>query len=312
MKTAISGQYIYTQILDIPTLSEQEEQELYARIAENEDGARMELANRYLRLAYSLAGKYTAHDSAVFDDLYQTAAEWLIRASETFDPSQGFMFSTYAMTLMMRGVWGEISRNSRGVRLPAQIRKRLAEYSRFSESFYKENGRTPTDDEAASALSLSLDELQSIRIVGQLELSLDQPLSEDDEAEELTLLDVTPGEGDPADSIAEETEQAETIREVRRCVNGLPQAEREVIKGIYFDKLTPSALAEESGADVSAVRKAHRKGINHLRQSPLRKLIARRYFIERHTYHSSWRTWKEHGETSSTEYTALRLIEKGL
>ena len=311
MKTAISGQHIYKQILETPMLTDHEEQELYARIEENDGSARMELVNGYLPLAYSLAKKYIIPGLS-FDDLYQTAAEGLIHAAGTFDPAQGLKFSTYALTVMSRAVWGEMNRNSRSVRLPAQIRKRLAEYNRFSESFFMENGRTPIDEEAANALFLSTEDIQVLRIAGQPELSLDQPIAEDGEDDELTLLDVTPGEGDFTDGIAEESERAETIREVRKCVNDLPEEERDVISGLYFAGLTASALAEKRGKTVSEVRKAHRKGLNHLQRSPLRRLRAREYFISSHAYRSSWRAWKEHFETSSTEYTVLKLIERGL
>lgn len=77
------------------------------------------------------------------------------------------------------------------------------------------------------------------------------------------------GSRDPSDhgpSISDEFVRMLVHHEVRRAVAALPEVERQVIVGLYHDRVTTDELAQRLGRTVAAVYGLHHRALDRLRK----------------------------------------------
>lgn len=84
----------------LPTLSEKEKSELFARIKNGDTLARRDFIYGNLRLVLSVLQKFNNRGENV-DDLFQVGCIGLIKALDNFDLSHGVKFSTYAVPMII-------------------------------------------------------------------------------------------------------------------------------------------------------------------------------------------------------------------
>ena len=89
----------------LPLLKNAEKEELFKRIEEGDQEARMAYINGNLRLVLSVIKRFHSSSENV-DDLFQIGCVGLIKAIDNFDSSLNVKFSTYAVPMIV----GEIRR----------------------------------------------------------------------------------------------------------------------------------------------------------------------------------------------------------
>jgi RNA polymerase primary sigma factor len=212
------------EISRYPLLSPSEEVELAKRIELGDREAKERMINSNLRLVVSIAKKFRVDEPALLDRI-QEGVLGLIRASEKFDWRRGFKFSTYATWWIREAIERGIQNKARTIRIPVHMLERERKVVKAERSLTVELGRTPTDDELASAAGVSLGKLRELREAGRTVTSLDKPVSEGDD--EASLGDVLPGEDlDPLEQL-----EVDLRRDaLRRAIAALPDAEQELVR----------------------------------------------------------------------------------
>lgn len=108
--------------------------------------ARNRVVESHLRLIAKASRKHSLPSSS-FDDLMLEGSLALLRALDSFDPSRGVPFTSYACAVVEHTVRGA-SRGDRGVmRIPPRERRKAAIRFRAETTFFAQHGRNPNQDE---------------------------------------------------------------------------------------------------------------------------------------------------------------------
>jgi RNA polymerase sporulation-specific sigma factor len=84
----------------LPLLKNAEKEELFKKIEEGDQDARMAYINGNLRLVLSVIKRFHSSSENV-DDLFQIGCVGLIKAIDNFDSSLNVKFSTYAVPMIV-------------------------------------------------------------------------------------------------------------------------------------------------------------------------------------------------------------------
>jgi len=214
-----------TSLKKIPILTKEQEVELSKKIEMGDKHARNEMINANIRLAASIAKKYT-NRGVDFDDLLQESTIGLMKAIDRFDWRRGFKFSTYAYWWILQSVQQYVSSNKGPIDLPINTNARLYQANKIKEDFEKEFGLPPTEKELADLLGTTEDTLQSLRKSAAFYVSLDAPIasgSDDVRSYQDTLADTSP--------LSDELiESAELKKIVNDALSSLTHREKTVLQ----------------------------------------------------------------------------------
>jgi RNA polymerase sigma factor (sigma-70 family) len=224
-------------------------------LVERAQRARTHFIEANLRLVVSVAKRYLGRGMALLD-LVQEGNLGLLRATELFDPSRGYRFSTYATWWIRQAILRGIASQARAVRLPEHIQQRLRLIGRARRELTAELGREPTRAELAAQLGVSEDRLEADLVATQDVTSLDTPVGDDDDA--MTLSDSVADESEPD---VEETVAGTMLHlDLERALTQLNPREQEVVRLRYG--LVPDGRArtfEEIGARLGVGRERVRQ-----------------------------------------------------
>jgi RNA polymerase primary sigma factor len=182
--TADSVRLYLRKIGKIPLLNGKEEADLARRIAEggpDADRARKKLTEANLRLVVSIAKKYAGRGLTMLD-LIQEGNLGLMKAVEKFDYKKGFKFSTYATWWIRQAMTRAIADQGRTIRIPVHMLEAVNRFKRTHRDLIQRLGRTPTGEEVAEEMGVSVAKVQEILELPAEPASLDTPVGKDDDA----------------------------------------------------------------------------------------------------------------------------------
>ncbi|OFR23523.1 RNA polymerase subunit sigma [Atopobium sp. HMSC064B08] len=142
-----------------PAWDKDRTRKLFAQYQETHDSeVRDQLIVSHLNLVRFLASKFKNRGEPL-DDLIQVGTIGLIKAIDRFDPSRGLEFTTYATPTIM----GEIKRHFRdkgwSVRVPRRLQELSAKVNQITDELTTELQRSPSIEEIAKKLGVSVDEV---------------------------------------------------------------------------------------------------------------------------------------------------------
>ena len=188
LEMSSDGMVTYFKSIPKEVLTREEEKEFYSQYKAGDEKAKVSFIEHNLRLAVSIAARFTGH-GVDKDDLVQAGNEGLLRAFEKFDPDKGYKFSTYATWWIRQSVTREIDHSGRSIRLPVYILEKIRVYKRIHVEYSREYGRKPTDEELIEKMNISKEQLDNLRVYMDNIVSLETPVGEEDHGEQSTLGD---------------------------------------------------------------------------------------------------------------------------
>jgi RNA polymerase primary sigma factor len=145
------------------------------------------MAESNLRLVVSLAGKYRECGVPLID-IIQEGNLGLMVAVQRFDVQLGNRFSTYAGWWIKHYILRAISEQSRVVRLPLHMIQAIQNMNRAEQRFIQNEGREPENSELAELLELPVARVSAMRKMAAQSLSLQAPVSPDEDGSALEEL----------------------------------------------------------------------------------------------------------------------------
>ncbi len=261
----------HTESLLPPLMPSDEFQTLYNEIQDNfhtMEASRKTLVEGNLRLVISVAKKYMYY-GVHFLDLIQEGNIGILMAVDKFQPDKGHRFSTYAVWWIRQAVTSSLSRNSRTIRIPANIANQISQINRSEESYIQQNGHEPTSQEVSNLVNISVERIRALKKMEKQTVSLQSVNKNDVELSDLIVDEETQSPSDTASSNL----LTETIDEV---LHTLKERERSIIIHRFGllnkSKMTLEELSERFNVTLERIRQIEVMALQKLRH-PTRKKI---------------------------------------
>jgi RNA polymerase sigma factor for flagellar operon FliA len=242
--------------------------ELWRRYkGDGDEKARERLVVAYSPLVKFIAGRMASGLPAHVDeaDLISYGLLGLIGAIERFDLEREIKFETFAVARIKGAIIDEL-RSLDWV--PRSVRARARDVERAHALLEGQLGRTPTEEEMATKLEMSVEEFQDalLEIANSSVLALDDLWTFADPeggGGQISVLDTIqdPNAIDPQI----EAHTSEVKDRLADAIESLPERERLVIALYYYENLTLREIGEVLGVTESRVSQLHTKAVLALR-----------------------------------------------
>ena len=185
-----------------------------------------------------------------YDDMFQAGCMGLLKASRDFDESRGFMFSTYAVPVIL-GEIKRLFRDTGAVKVSRALKDLSLKVTRTQEFFEKQNGRSPTVAELANILEVTVDDINEAINVARPVASL--TYTDEDKVCEKDI------------PVVDEEETIGNRLVIRQALSALSENDRKIIIYRYFRGYTQSQIAEMLCMTQVQVSRREKKLIEEMR-----------------------------------------------
>ena len=138
-------------------------------------------------LVHSIAKRFKGRGED-YDDLYQAGCVGLIKAVDNFDESKGFLFSTYAVPVIM-GEIRRLFRDGGSVKVSRSLKEKSIKVQAIREKFIKKELREPTVSELTELCGIETEELSEVLNVINPVVSLSCTTEDGDETIDIPVDD---------------------------------------------------------------------------------------------------------------------------
>jgi RNA polymerase sigma factor for flagellar operon FliA len=227
--------------------------------------ARDRLVVAYSPLVKYVAGRMGAGLPAHVDeaDLISYGLGGLISAIDRFDLAREIRFETYAITRVKGAILDELRALDW---VPRSVRARAREIERATIKLETTLQRSPTEEELAEQLKLSVEELRAslLAIANSSISALDELWSAPDSSgDSVSLLDTLHDASAPDPERI--VEQGDLRDRIATALERLPEREKLVIALYYYESLTLREIGEVLNVTESRVSQLHTKAVLSLR-----------------------------------------------
>lgn len=135
------------EVSKIEMLTPDEEFKIATRVRQGDRDAATRLVRSNLRFVISVAKGYSSGDVNKLSDLINEGNIGLVEAAESFDPTTGFKFITYAVWHIRKNMMKYLVDSSRTIRIPQNKSTALNQMKEIESRLSNELERQPTPEE---------------------------------------------------------------------------------------------------------------------------------------------------------------------
>jgi RNA polymerase sigma-B factor len=221
------------------------------------------LVNEYLPLVKKIARGLARRSTDPVEDLIQVGSIGLLEAIERYETGHNTEFKTYAVHFITGHIRHYLRDRQNLLRGPRVLQELSYRLSQVTAKLTQEFGREPTNAELASALDVTPEQVDEVKLYDRrvTVLWLDQEGSEGEDDEQRSLLESL---SDPRFS-GEAREELDERLVLTEAMNRLPQSQRELLEMRYFQDLTQAELSRRLGISQMEVCRRLKKAEKQLR-----------------------------------------------
>lgn len=204
------------------------------------------------------------------NDIISSGVMGLIKAVETFDPSRGFKFETYAGHKIRGAILDELRALDW---VPRTIRQKSRELQRVYARLENKLGRMPYDDEVCEEMKISMKEFENLltEVTPTTIISLEETMSSNrGDSKDIRILDTVESPGN--ESPLKEMSFNELKDLLKDTISNLPEKEKLVIALYHYEELTLKEIGAVLDITESRVSQIHSKAIIKLRSKLMQKI----------------------------------------
>ena len=240
----------------LPILSEEEKEELFARIKEGDEEAKERYIKGNLRLVLSVIKRFSNSNENP-DDLFQIGCIGLIKAINNFNTELDVKFSTYAVPMII----GEIRRYMRdnnSIRVSRSLRDTAYKAIYAKENYVKQHQKEPTVQEIADEIGISKEDIVFALDAIQVPMSLQEPVYSDG-GDALYVMDRI------SDKKNREEKWIEDLS-LEAAMERLGERERYIIKLRFFEGKTQMEVASMVGISQAQVSRLEKNALGVMKR----------------------------------------------
>lgn len=242
-------------------LKHYETKELFILFAnERNREVRNEIVNRHMYIAELLSKRYIGK-GIEYEDIFQIASLALIYATERFDITKGYEFSSFATPTIV----GEIKRYFRdkgwAIKVPRKTQELALKINDAKEKLQSDMGNVPKIKDIAQYLNASEEEVMEAMEASQLFSirSLDLIKENNDNDSSISFVEVL-GKDDQSFS------DIENIDFINRFIQKLDDTEKQIVRGRFFENKTQVIIAKELDLSQMTISRIEKKILKKLKE----------------------------------------------
>lgn len=281
--TPRQGQALQRYMQDLEkckVISADQEADLVNRAKDGDLVAKEKLIKANLRFVVSVAKAYT-RDPDVFQELVSVGNIGLAESLDTFDPTKGFKFISYAVWHIRKEMLNYLSTSSRMIRLPSNRSMQTKAIYDAGVKISVQLGREPTTEEVLEYLkesgderfkTIDMDVINAAIKADPKPHSLDAMMSSSDDS--TTWGDTIPSATDSPDLGVSKDSASNFLRSV---IRSLSESEQEIITRYYGlntgEMESFASIGEKMGISGERVRQKYNQALLRLKGLVKRKKI---------------------------------------